>query len=117
MDKKTELQLLRRYAEIRRLYEQTNTLSVLMDELYTADLTSSYFTDEIRQLAGKIAPDAYRLKTLLTTVEHQLLTQLTELQFTLRLSLEKSAMCDLLLETYSREDVPDLAAAIQLTTL
>ena len=33
MDKKTELELLRRYAEIRRLYEQTNTLSVLMDEL------------------------------------------------------------------------------------
>ena len=32
MDKKTELELLRRYAEIRRLYEQTNTLSVLMDE-------------------------------------------------------------------------------------
>ena len=91
MDKKTELELLRKYAEIRRLYEQTNTLSVLMDELYTADLTSSYFTDEIRQL--------------------------TELQFTLRLPLEKSAMCDLLLETYSREDVPDLAAAIQLTTL
>ena len=91
MDKKTELELLRRYAEIRRLYEQTNTLSVLMDELYTADLTSSYFTDEIRQL--------------------------TELQFTLRLPLEKSAMCDLLLEIYSREDVPDLAAAIQLTTL
>ena len=89
MDKKTELELLRKYAEIRRLYEQTNTLSVLMGEFYTADLTSSYFTDEIRQLAGKIAPDAYRLKTLLTTVEHQLLTQLTESQFTLRLPLEK----------------------------
>ena len=91
MDKKTELELLRKYAEIRRLYEQTNTLSVLMDEFYTADLTSSYFTDEIRQL--------------------------TELQFTLRLPLEKSTMCDLLLEIYSREDVPNLAAAIQLTTL
>ena len=117
MDKKTELELLRRYAEIRRLYEQTNTLSALMDEFYTADLTSSYFTDEIRQLAGKIAPDAHRLQSLLCTVEHHLLTQLTELQFTLRLPLEKSAMCDLLLEIYSREDVPDLAAAIQLTKL
>ena len=117
MDKKTELELLRKYAEIRRLYEQTNTLSVLMGEFYPADLTSSYFTDEIRQLAGKIAPDAHRLKTLLSTVEYQLLAQLTELQFTLRLPLEKSAMCDLRLETYSREDVPDLAAAIQLTTL
>ena len=117
MEKEKELELLRKYAEIRRLYEQTNTISVLMDEFYTADLTSSYFTDEIRQLAGKIAPDAHRLKTLLTTVEHQLLTQLTELQFTLRLPLEKSAMCDLLLDIYSREDVPDLAAAIQLTTL
>ena len=68
-------------------------------------------------IANAFLADAYRLKTLLTTVEHQLLTQLTELQFTLRLSLEKSAMCDLLLDIYSREDVPDLAAAIQLTTL
>ena len=89
MEKEKELELLRKYAEIRRLYEQTNTLSVLMDELYTADLTSSYFTDEIRQLAGKIAPDAHRLQSLLSTVEYQLLTQLTELQFTLRLPLEK----------------------------
>ncbi len=117
MEKEKELELLRKYAEIRRLYEQTNTISVLMDEFYTADLTSSYFTDEIRQLAGKITPDAYRLKSLLTAVEYQLLAQLLELQFTLQLPLGKSAMCDLLLETYSREDVPDLAAAIQLTKL
>lgn len=117
MVKKKELELLRKYAEIRRLYEQTNTISVLMGEFYTADLTSSYFTDEIRQLAGKIAPDAHRLQSLLSTVEYQLLAQLTELQFTLQLPLGKSAMCDLLLEIYSREDVPDLAAAIQLTKL
>lgn len=117
MDKKTELELLRKYAEIRRLYEQTNTLSILMGELYAADLTSSYYTDEIRQLAEKIAPDARYLQPLLTTVEYQLLAQLTELQFALRLPPEKSAICDLLLETYSRENVPDLAAAMQLTTL
>ena len=117
MEKEKELELLRKYAEIRRLYEQTSTLSILMGELYTADLTSSDYTDEIRQLAGKIAPDARRLQPLLTTVEYQLLARLTELQFQLQLPLEKSAMCDWILETYSREDVPDLAAAIQRTTL
>ena len=117
MKKEKELEMLRKYAEIRGIYEQTNTLSVLMNELCETDLTASYYTDEIRQLTEKITPDAMRLKTLLSEIECRLLAQMTELQFILRLPPEKSAMCDLILEIYSRENVPDLAAAVQLTKL
>ena len=50
MKKEKELEMLRKYAEIRGIYEQTNPLSVLMNELCETDLTASYYTDEIRQL-------------------------------------------------------------------
>lgn len=112
-----ELELLRKYVEIRSVYEQIYTLSLLMGEIVQADCTLPYYTDEIRLLMAAISPEAARLEPLLSEMETDLFHEMEKLEQILHIPLEKSAMCDLILEIYSREDVPDFATALQLTKL
>lgn len=116
MKKQQELALLREYAQLRDIYEQTNTLSVLMGELAEADRSTPYYTQEIRDLLDRITPDGQRLKALLEEVEAQLLPQMDAVQDALQLPLEICGLSDLIADVYAQEDAPDLATAIRECT-
>ena len=114
MDKQKEIELLKKYIEISNVSEQIFTLSVLVGEIVRADCSSPYFTDEIRSLIAAMAPDAARLEPLLLKMEKDLFAQTDNLEETLGFPWQKTLSRDLILEIYSREDVPDLVAAIEM---
>ena len=114
MKKQQELALLREYARLRDVYEQTNTLSILMGELAEADRSTPYYTQEIRDFMERITPDGQQLKALLEQVEIQILPQMEAIQDTLRQPLEICGMSDVIAEIYDSEEVPDLESAIRL---
>lgn len=114
MKKQQEIALLREYAQLRDVYEQTNTLSILMGEILEADRSVPYYNEEIRRIMERMTPDARQLKGLLEAVEAELLPQMDRIQDALQQPLQVCAMSDLIAEIYEREDVPDLESTIRL---
>ena len=96
------------------LYEQTNTITVLMRALVEADLSAPCYSDAIRSLRSRIVPDAQQLQAQLEVVESRLLPRMDQLQDALQLPLEICNFSDLIAEIYARDDVVDLNHAIQL---